>query len=70
MQNKKQHTEDQDLNKVAPTLAKLEKKNNFKVPQNYFDSLINQVEEKVSDNSALLNNIPKQNNFNVIITNF
>lgn len=52
MKEEKNHTE--DLHEMAPFLAKMEKKNAFKTPDNYFESLLYLNNNKNLENNSLI----------------
>jgi len=43
----------EDINKIAPTLAGLEKRNPFVVPENYFENLPGAIQDKISSSNQL-----------------
>ena len=61
MKNENQNIEDQELRKLAPTLFSIEKRNNFSIPDGYFD----QLSDKLSQESSNKLNIDKKNNFTI-----
>lgn len=66
MKKDNQHNESEELKRIAPTLHGIEKRNNFKIPGDYFSKVISNVESKVrEDSSTILSDMQKQNNFEV-----
>jgi len=55
---------DDELENTAPGLSKMKKENPFRIPENYFDSLAENIQKKISETSDL-ERMSKENPFQV-----